>query len=158
MLVFVFCLSRVQGQQVARTRKEVTLGSLLGGLRFVRHTKVILAAITLDLFAVLFGGAMTLLPVYAKDILHVGAEGFGWLRAAPAIGAVIMALTLTRRPPMRRAGRTLLWAVAGFGVATIVFGLSHSFALSLADARARGRLRHGERGHPPDARAGSHAG
>jgi MFS family permease len=131
MLVFVFCLSQIRGQQVVRTRKEVTLGSLLGGVRFVWHTKVILAAITLDLFAVLFGGATTLLPVYAKDILNVGAEGFGWLRAAPSIGAVLMALSLTRRPPMRRAGRSLLFAVAGFGVATIVFGLSHSFALSV---------------------------
>jgi MFS family permease len=100
-------------------------------VRFVWHTKVILAAITLDLFAVLFGGATTLLPVYAKDILHVGAEGFGWLRAAPSIGAVLMAFSLTRRPPMQRAGRSLLFAVAGFGLATIVFGLSHSFALSI---------------------------
>lgn len=131
MLVFVICLGRIRGQQVVRTRKEVTLRSLLGGVRFVWHTKVILAAITLDLFAVLFGGATTLLPVYAKDILHVGAEGFGWLRAAPSIGAVLMAFSLTRRPPMRRAGRSLLFAVAGFGLATIVFGLSHSFALSI---------------------------
>lgn len=132
MLVFVFCLSRIRGQQVARVRKEVTLRSLLGGVRFVWQTKVILAAITLDLFAVLFGGATTLLPVYAKDILHVGAEGFGWLRAAPSIGAVLMAFSLTRRAPMQRAGRSLLFAVAGFGLAMIVFGLSKSFALSIA--------------------------
>jgi MFS family permease len=101
-------------------------------VRFVWQTKVILAAITLDLFAVLFGGATTLLPIYAKDILHVGAEGFGWLRAAPSIGAVLMALSLTRRAPMQRAGRSLLFAVAGFGLAMIVFGLSRSFALSIA--------------------------
>jgi MFS family permease len=132
MVVFVFCLSRIRGQQVARARKEVTLRSLLGGVRFVWQTKVILAAITLDLFAVLFGGATTLLPIYAKDILHVGAEGFGWLRAAPSIGAVLMALSLTRRAPMQRAGRSLLFAVAGFGLAMIVFGLSRSFALSIA--------------------------
>jgi MFS family permease len=110
----------------------VTLQSLLGGVRFVWHTKVILAAITLDLFAVLFGGATTLLPVFAKDILHVGAEGFGWLRASPSIGAVIVAILLLGRPPMRRAGKSLLLAVAGFGIATIVFGLSRSFSLSIA--------------------------
>jgi MFS family permease len=132
MLVFVFCLTRIRGQQIARVRKAVTLESLLGGVRFVRHTKIILAAITLDLFAVLFGGATTLLPVFAKDILHVGAEGFGWLRAAPSIGAVLVAVLLLGRPPMRRAGKSLLLAVAGFGLATIVFGLSRSFPLSLA--------------------------
>jgi len=131
MLVFVVCLTRVRGQQVARARKAVTLQSLLGGVRFVWHTKVILAAITLDLFAVLFGGATTLLPVFAKDILHVGAEGFGWLRASPSMGAVIVAMLLLGRPPMRRAGKSLLLAVAGFGVATIVFGLSRSFPLSI---------------------------
>jgi MFS family permease len=128
----VFCLTRIRGQQIAHAPKAVTLRSLLGGVRYVWHTKVILAAITLDLFAVLFGGATTLLPLYAKDILHVGAEGFGWLRAAPSIGAVLMAVSLTRRAPMRRAGRSLLFAVAGFGVATIIFGLSRSFALSIA--------------------------
>lgn len=132
MLVFVVSLIRIRGQQVVRVRKAVTLESLLGGVRFVWHTKIILAAITLDLFAVLFGGATTLLPVFAKDILHVGAEGFGWLRAAPSIGAVLVAVLLLGRPPMRRAGKSLLFAVAGFGLATIVFGLSRSFPLSLA--------------------------
>ena len=132
MMVFVICLTQIRGQQVARAKKAVTLKSLLGGVRFVWHTKVILAAITLDLFAVLFGGATTLLPVFAKDILHVGAEGFGWLRAAPSIGAVLVAVLLLGRPPMRQAGKSLLFAVAGFGLATIVFGLSRSFPLSLA--------------------------
>ncbi len=132
MLVFVFSLARIRGQQIVRIAKELSLTSLLRGVRFVWGTKVILAAITLDLFAVLFGGATTLLPIYAKDILHVGADGFGWLRAAPAIGAVLMAVSLTWRAPMRHAGRSLLFAVAGFGIATIVFGLSRSFPLSLA--------------------------
>lgn len=132
MLVFVICLAQVRGRQAVRARKAVTIQTLLGGVRFVRHTKVILAAITLDLFAVLFGGATTLLPVFAKDILHVGPDGFGWLRAAPSIGAVLVAVILLGRPPMRRAGRSLLIAVAGFGIATIVFGLSRSFPLSLA--------------------------
>ena len=97
----------------------------------VWRTKVILAAITLDLFAVLFGGATALLPIYARDILHVGPVGFGWMRAAPSIGAVVIAIVLALRP-LRRAGTALLWAVTGFGAATIVFGLSRSFALSLA--------------------------
>ncbi len=131
MLVFVICLTQVRGQQVARARKAVSMQTLLGGVRFVWHTKVILAAITLDLFAVLFGGATTLLPVFARDILHVGPEGFGWLRAAPSIGAVCVAVLLLGRAPMRNAGRSLLIAVAGFGLATIVFGLSRSFPLSI---------------------------
>ena len=131
MMVFVVCLTQIRGRQLVRARKAVTVHTLLGGVRFVWHTKVILAAITLDLFAVLFGGATTLLPVFAKDILHVGAEGFGWLRAAPSIGAVLVAILLLGRPPMRRAGRSLLIAVAGFGIATIVFGFSRSFPLSL---------------------------
>src|SRR5262249_43427408 len=102
------------------------------GVRFVWRNELLLAAITLDLFAVLLGGATALLPVYARDILHVGPAGQGLLRAAPAVGAILMALVLAHRPPMRRPGRALLLAVAGFGVATIVFGLSTSFLLSFA--------------------------
>jgi MFS family permease len=86
---------------------------------------------TLDLFAVLFGGAVALLPVYAKDILRVGPAGLGWLQAAPSLGAVLMALTTTHLPPFKNAGRTLLFAVTGFGAATIIFGFSHNFWLSL---------------------------
>ncbi len=108
------------------------LASLLEGVNFVRRTQVILAAISLDLFAVLLGGATTLLPVFAKDILHVGPAGLGWLRAAPSIGAITIAFCLVYLPPIKHAGRTLLLAVAGFGVATIVFGLSRSFWLSLS--------------------------
>ncbi len=111
--------------------KEGTLRSLAEGLRFLRRSQVILAAITLDLFAVLFGGATTLLPIYARDILQVGPTGLGWLQAAPSIGAVCVAFLLAHLPPFTRAGRTLLLAVAGFGLATIVFGLSRSFWLSL---------------------------
>ena len=92
---------------------------------------MILAAITLDMFAVLFGGAVTLLPIYATNILMVGPTGLGLLRAAPSIGALIMALLLAHLPPFRHAGRTLLLAVAGFGVATILFGLSTSFWFSM---------------------------
>lgn len=107
-----------------------TLSDYFVGLRFVMRVKVFLAAITLDLFAVLLGGAVALLPVFAKDILQVGPTGLGWLRAAPAIGALTMALMQTRLPAWRRPGHTLLIAVAGFGLATIGFGLSKSFVLS----------------------------
>jgi MFS family permease len=108
------------------------LHSLREGLRFVWHKKVILATITLDMFAVLLGGATALLPVFAKEILHCTPIGLGWLRASPAIGAFIMGVVIAYLPPMRHAGRTLLWCVTGFGLATIVFGLSRSFWLSLS--------------------------
>jgi MFS family permease len=107
-------------------------GGVLAGLRFVSRSPVFLAAITLDLLAVLFGGAVALLPIFAKDILQVGPAGLGWLRAAPAAGALTMALITTRLPPWSRPGRTLLVAVAGFGLAMIGFGLSRQLALSLA--------------------------
>ncbi len=104
---------------------------VFAGFRFVRANPLFLSAITLDLFAVLFGGAVALLPIFAKDILQVGPAGLGWLRAAPAIGAMSMALVTTRRRPWARPGVVLLWAVAGFGLVTIGFGLSRSFPLSL---------------------------
>lgn len=100
------------------------------GVQFVRSSPLILAALSLDMLAVLFGGATALLPVYARDILNVGAPGLGWLRAAPAVGALIVSLTIAYRAPLKRAGVALLWAVAGFGLATIVFGLSRNFWLS----------------------------
>jgi MFS family permease len=103
----------------------------MAGVKFVFDHQIILAIITLDLFAVLLGGATYLLPIYASDLLHVGVTGFGWLRAAPAIGALMMALAAAHAPPSRRAGRALLWAVVGFGLATIVFGVSRSFWLSM---------------------------
>ena len=118
----------------------MTAGSLVAGVSFVWRTKIILAAITLDMFAVLLGGATTLLPIFALSVLHVGAAGLGVMRAAPSIGAVVMALTLAHLPPLRRAGRALIWAVAGFGVATVVFGVSRSFALSLAALVALGAM------------------
>ncbi|HEX8324968.1 MAG TPA: MFS transporter [Tepidisphaeraceae bacterium] len=110
--------------------KPAGLADLMAGIRFVFRSKLILAALTLDLFAVLFGGATFLLPIFAKDILNVGAFGFGCLRAAPAVGAVTMALVQAHLPPFKNAGRMLLWTVAGFGAATIVFGLSRNYALS----------------------------
>jgi MFS family permease len=127
---FVLLLCRVPKAPAARTTRAG--GGLLAGLRFVSRSPVFLAAITLDLFAVLFGGAVALLPIFAKDILQVGPSGLGWLRAAPAAGALTMALVQTRLAPWRRPGRTLLAAVAGFGLATVGFGLSRHVALSLA--------------------------
>ena len=114
-----------------KPRERMTLKSLAAGMRFVKDTKVILAALTLDLFAVLFGGATALLPIFAKDILHSGPEGLGWLRAAPSVGALIVMMTIAHRPPMQRTGWNLILGVAGFGIATIVFGLSRSFGLSM---------------------------
>ena len=128
--VFLILLSQIKGRRLALSLKSATLESLKEGLRFIWGAKVILSAITLDMFAVLFGGAVTLLPVYATDILKVGPQGLGILRAAPSIGAIIVAFLLAHLPPFKRAGRTLLLAVAGFGIATIVFGLSTSFWLS----------------------------
>ena len=125
---------------VARSSEPISLASLLAGVRFIWRTPVILGAITLDMFAVLLGGATALLPVFARDILLVGAEGLGWLRAAPAAGAVLAALFMALRPPARQAGRTLLLVVAGFGLATVVFGLSRDFVLSLAMLALLGAL------------------
>ena len=111
---------------------KMTAENLWTGLRFVLHTRIILATITLDLFAVLLGGATALLPVYTREILHVGPQGLGWLQAALPVGSACMAFYLAHRPPMQRAGRSLLLAVATFGLATMVFGWSTSFWLSLA--------------------------
>jgi MFS family permease len=131
-VVFLTLLSFIKGRPLALSRKGATLDSLLEGLRFIRGAKVILAAITLDMFAVLFGGAVALLPIYATDILKVGPQGLGLMRAAPSVGAILMAFVIAHLPPFQRAGKTLLFAVAGFGIATIVFGFSTSFILSLA--------------------------
>ena len=108
-----------------------SLRSLLEGVRFLWANKLMLSAVSLDLFGVLFGGAVALLPIYAVEILGGGANTLGWLRAAPAAGAVVMAITLAHLPKLRKPGTTLLWAVAGFGVATIVFGVSRNLWLSL---------------------------
>ncbi|WP_396636360.1 MFS transporter [Maribacter sp. R77961] len=110
---------------------EPVFQSLKEGLQFVFRTKAVFGALTLDMIAVLFGGAVALLPVFAQDILQVGSEGFGILRAAPAVGASITMLGSTRFPLHRNAGKKLLWAVAGFGICIIVFGLSPYFWVSV---------------------------
>ena len=138
-------------------REPATWKTLIAGIAYIRHTHIILATITLDLFAVLLGGATTLMPIYARDILHVGPGGLGWLRAAPSAGALVMALSLAHLRPFRFPGKAMLWAVAGFGVATIVFGFSRSMPLSLAALFWRGRAGHGQRGRAANARADSDA-
>ena len=113
-------------------RRDMNWATLMAGVHFVRHRPVVLGAISLDLFAVLLGGATALLPIFAKDILHTGPWGLGLLRASPAAGALAMSLLLTRWPIARRAGHMLLGAVALYGAATLVFGVSRWFGLSMA--------------------------
>jgi MFS family permease len=139
-LTVTVLVAGLRPRPMARPVHAISFPSILAGIRFVFRTKLILATITLDLFAVLLGGATALLPIFAMDILHVGPTGLGWLGTAPSIGAFVMALSLAHRPPLRRAGRTLLWAVAGFGVATIVFGLSRNYMLSFAMLMITGAL------------------
>ena len=127
-------------RSVARDSQPVSWRSILAGFRFVLSTDLILATITLDLLAVFLGGAVALLPIYARDILNIGPSGLGWLRAAPSIGSFFMALALAHRPPMQQAGKSLLWAVAGFGVATMVFGISRNPYLSFAMLLLTGAL------------------
>ncbi len=131
-LIALGAMAGVRGAEQPASDEAVSWQSVVAGVRFVWHNKLILAAITLDLFAVLLAGVTYLLPVFAEEILGVGAQGLGLLQSAEAVGAVSMAVLLAHLPPMRRAGWALLWAVAGFGAATIVFGLSRSFPLSLA--------------------------
>jgi MFS family permease len=131
-LVFLVALTRVtylQAPQRATGRRSWR--DMLAGAEFIWRKKVVLGASSLDLFAVLLGGATALLPVYADKILHVGPIGFGWLRAAPSLGAFTMAMWLAHRAPLQKPGAALLWSVAGFGAAIIAFGLSEWFWLSL---------------------------
>ncbi len=128
----VLLLLRVAPRLRLESAEKPGLDGLLTGLQFVFSRPILLGAISLDLFAVLFGGATALLPIYARDILHVGPWGLGLLRSAPAVGAAMMALWLAQRPMRKRAGTRMLWFVAVFGAFTILFGLSRSFVLSLA--------------------------
>ncbi|HZZ44106.1 MAG TPA: MFS transporter, partial [Tepidisphaeraceae bacterium] len=113
-------------------KRILNFESLIAGIHFVFARPLLLATMTMDLFAVLLGGAVYLLPVFARDILHVGSFGYGLMRSAPAVGAFTMAMIVAHMPPMKKAGRNLLLSVIGFGAATIVFGLSRNFYLSLA--------------------------
>ncbi len=124
-------VAQVRYEHSPPPREPVTAGTLLAGVRFIWQRKPVLGAISLDLFAVLLGGAVALLPIFAKDILHTGPWGLGLLRSAPAVGALAMSIALTRRPVERQVGRKLLIAVAVFGLCMVVFGLSRSFLVSL---------------------------
>jgi MFS family permease len=139
-LLFCVVLIPMRPQPHERSNEGLNWKSVAAGWHFVRGNPLILSTITLDMVAVLFGGATAMLPLYARDILRVGVEGLGPLRAAPAVGAVLMSIFLTARPPIRRAGRALLWAVAGFGLATIIFGLSNIYWLSLLSLAVLGAL------------------
>jgi MFS family permease len=124
-------LSRLRVSRKPGPREPMTLTSIFSGIAFIRANKAVLGAISLDLFAVLLGGATALLPIYARDILHTGPLGLGVLRSAPALGALTASLVLTRHPLRRHVGGKMFAGVVVFGLATVVFGLSTSFALSL---------------------------
>jgi MFS family permease len=129
--VALILLSAIRVDVAPRKALEEPVGMILDGLRYIWRRKLILGCMSLDLFAVLLGGAVALLPVYAREILHTGPYGLGILRAAPGVGAVAVAILLAHYPLRRKAGLAMLYCVCGFGVSTIVFGLSHSIALSL---------------------------
>ena len=131
-LMALLCIFRISRKPIMNPKiGEPIFQSLKEGLRFVFNSKAIFGALTLDMIAVLFGGAVALLPIFAQDILQVGSEGFGVLRAAPAVGAAITMIGSTRFPIHKFAGKKLLWAIFGFGISIIVFGLSTSFWLSV---------------------------
>ena len=132
------CVLKLRPRPVAGLREPMSVATLVAGLRFIAQRPVVLGAVSLDLFAVLLGGATALLPIFARDILHTGPGGLGLLRAAPAAGALLMSLVLARRPVQRHSGAWLLGAVALFGVTMIAFGLSHSLALSMVALAASG--------------------
>jgi len=139
--LFVFAsilVALIRIDQVAPKREKVDIAALFAGITFIRNNPLILGATSLDMFAVLFAGATALLPIYAKDVFHVGPWGLGIMRAMPAVGALLMAIALARWPLVRNAGRKMYVAVALFGVATIVFALSTSFPLSLVALFALG--------------------
>ncbi|HWP86225.1 MAG TPA: MFS transporter, partial [Terriglobia bacterium] len=130
-IVAAVLTAQMQTRPQALLQEALGPKSVFAGLRYIFQQRVVLGSISLDLFAVLFGGAVALLPVYAREILHTGPWGLGLLRSAPALGAICMAVLLAYRPLRRNVGATLLWCVAGFGVCTILFGLSRNLALSL---------------------------
>jgi MFS family permease len=137
--VVAFSLLHVRAT-VRKTGTGISAGSAMDGVRFIRSKPVVLGAISLDLFAVLFGGATALLPVYADQILHVGAFGFGMLRSASGLGASVMAIVLSKWTPNRNVGRTMLITVAGYGLAIIAFAYSRNLWLSIAALAAAGAL------------------
>ncbi|MGC8548068.1 MAG: MFS transporter [Acidobacteriaceae bacterium] len=132
LICYLVLVGSLQVRPGRMEHKAISKEVLLAGFRYVMRKQILLAAISLDLFAVLLGGAVALLPIFAEDILHAGPRGLGMLRAAPAIGALVVSLTMTVRPITRRSGITMLVCVAIFGAATVLFGVSTDVALSLA--------------------------
>ena len=130
-LVALACVLALRSGRMPAAEGVVGLDEVLAGVRLIRRTNVLLGAISLDLFAVLLGGAVALLPIFAKDILEVGPTGLGFLRAAPAVGSLVAAVVIVRHPIRRRAGPTLFVVVAGFGVCMVAFGLSRQMWLSM---------------------------
>lgn len=139
-IIALVALGKIARKPFEQKKKEPVLQSLAEGLRFVFKTQVIFAALALDMFAVLFGGAVALLPVFATDILQVGEFGFGWLRAAPGIGTIITLLILSFMPLEKNAGKKLLLSLVGFGLSIVVFGLSKNFYLSFTMLLLSGML------------------
>ena len=131
MLWFIALIASITPQQVVYEKKAFTMSTVLAGLKYVAEAKLLLGSISLDLFAVLLGGAVALMPIFAQDVLHTGARGLGLLRAMPSIGALAVSLTMVVRPIRRGAGKLMLTCVGIFGTATIVFGLSRVMWLSL---------------------------
>jgi MFS family permease len=131
-VILAACMLFVRPRPQERAIEPKSWKSVLQGIRFLRNQPIILSTMTLDMVAVLFGGVVALLPIFAKEVFHVGPEGLGWMRAMPALGSIVMGFIIALRPPIQRGGRTILWTVTAFGLATILFGLSTSFALSLA--------------------------
>jgi MFS family permease len=125
------CAFQIKVESKARSREPINVATVLAGFHYIWREKLILGSISLDLFAVLLGGAVALLPVYAREILMTGPWGLGILRSAPGLGAAAMAVYLAHKPIRGRVGAKMLWCVAGFGVFTILFGVSHSLTLSL---------------------------
>jgi hypothetical protein len=130
-LAYLVLVSWIPYRHTPTEKNPISMRSLLAGLRFVTKTRTVMAAMMLDMFAVLLGGATSLMPIYAKDILQVGPRGLGWLMTAPAVGAFSMAMFQAHRPPLKREGLALLIAASGFGVVTILFGISTNFGVSL---------------------------
>ena len=140
ILIGLFSLFKIKEKPASLTVEKKTLEAVGEGLKYVFKTKEVLAALSLDLFAVLFGGAVAMVPVYAKDILHVGPIGFGWLNAASDIGSICMVIALTLSPMKKKQGIKLLFAVAGFGICVIIFGISKWYWLSFVALMVSGLL------------------
>src|SRR5262249_41623531 len=124
-------LAFVEAAPLLAAKTPINLAAFFAGISFIRYNPIVLGVISLDLFAVLLGGTTALLPVFAREIFDAGSRGLGFLRAAPAVGALVIMLVLTRRPLARRVGHIMFVSVACFGLATVVFALSRSFALSM---------------------------